>query len=737
MQSHSDQIDSPMAVIPLRGPGRDRRRTGLPACARILITGILLVGAALAQSLPGEIGFRATRDTLYLENTGIRLQIDKRLRMRVQYPDGDALHTLVVDDSLPTDYLRVDGQALSAADRDGHRIETLTGAFGDGVRLTTWGDIPLDTDRGPVTLRQTLTVDLYPEHPGVAITTCRYAHRSGEMPVAVEALVSGAYTLDRRRVNPAARPFDFTLFQGRGVDWGLDYCAIPIDSAYAADNFMGVTEAHRDPPGGGIPLLDVWGPEMGMAIAHLSDTPEFAHLPIAVGADGRVRLRLESRYDDRYEPLVLLPGAEIETLPTMVLVHALDYFEALHGYARLLNAAGIRTFKDSPGILPAAYWKTWGYQLDFAVADIYAKLPEFKTLGIELVVLDDGWFSNYGDWEPSTAPGKFPRGRPDLIAFVDSLHRAGFKVGAWWSPQIAEPHSRVAQEHPEWRMLQADGSPYVMKGPDAYYLCPDLEPVLAHWEGQIEKLFRTFDLDYIYHDWANLIGVPPCYDPRHGHESPLSAPRRFPEQFERMYDKIQAIKPGSPVEMCECGRPHDPYKMPYYSITNASDATSERQVREKLKVEKALNGAGAVYAPGYVLAEPGFGYDPCPIDAAVAMGGYFCTYYTELTPAQRENWTKWLDIYHREKIYTGRYLNHYDIVYDTPEVHLTRTDAAYFYYSPGPVEGPMELRGLEARAYRVSDLASDSLVGWVQGPTATIEVNAGGAVALKVVAVDR
>jgi hypothetical protein len=68
--------------------------------------------------------------------------------------------------------------------------------------------------------------------------------------------------------------------------------------------------------------------------------------------------------------------------------------------------------------------------------------------------------------------------------------------------------------------------------------------------------------------------------------------------------------------------------MPYYNITNASDATSERQARARLKVEKALNGSRTYFAPGYVRPEPDAHYDPVPIGAAVGMGGYFCTYYS-------------------------------------------------------------------------------------------------------------
>jgi alpha-galactosidase len=458
-------------------------------------------------------------------------------------------------------------------------------------------------------------------------------------------------------------------------------------------------------------------------------------MPVATRPDGRVSYAVEERFDAQYGPITLGPGESLTTVETIVVVHSLDYFDALRTYARFLEAQGVRTLKETPPTVPAAYWKTWGYELDFTVADILAKLPEFQELGIEMIVLDDGWFSNYGDWEPSPSEHKFPGGRPDLIALVERLHGEGFQVGVWWSPLIAEPGSAVAQAHPGWFMHRADGRPYLMESPDSYFLCPAHEPVLGFWEDQIEKLFVTFDLDYVYHDWANLIEVPPCYNPEHGHASPLEPYWNLARQYEVMYDKMQSLKPGGAIEMCECGRPHDPYKMPFYNITNASDATSERQARARLKVEKALNGSKTYFAPGYVRPEPGADYDPVPIGDAVGMGGYFCTYYTELSPEQKAEWVKWLGIYGEERLYAGEYLNLYDIVNDVPELHATRANDSIYYYGPGPFEGELELRGLEDATYRVVDFSTGELVATVTGPTARLPIAASGSLYLKATAV--
>ena len=695
----------------------------------------LCVGCSPPDEMPSPISLVKGEDVIRFDNAQIKLRIGPDMTIVPSYDDGGQARSIVSDDGTPSHHLVIDGAVVGHFPVARSDDEAVTTRFGTGHRLTLTGEAPITQGSSSLTLQKQLVLELYDDYPNAVLTRSIYTNLSDSASVAVDKAVSAHFTVDRRQVDPNHESYEFSLFQGRGHDWGRTYADIKVGPDFAEMNPLGVTEAHRDPPGGGIPLLDLWAPQMGMAIAHVSARPEFVDMPVATRPDGKVTYAIEERYDAQYDPITLEPGESMTTVETIVVVHSLDYFDALRTYARFLEAQGVRTLKETPQTVPASYWKTWGYDMDFKVADILAKLPEFEELGIEMIVLDDGWFSNYGDWEPSPSEHKFPGGRPDLIALVERLHQEGFKVGAWWSPLIAEPHSAVAQAHPDWFMHRSDGSPYLMEKPDSYFLCPAHEPVLRFWEDQIEKLFVTFDLDYVYHDWANLIEVPPCYNPGHGHASPLEPYWDLARQYEVMYEKMQSLKPGCAIEMCECGRPHDPYKMPYYNITNASDATSERQARARLKVEKALNGSKTYFAPGYIRPEPGADYDPVPIDAAVGMGGYFCTYYTDLSPEQKVEWVKWLGIYREERLYAGEYVSLYDIVNDIPEMHATRAYDSIYYFGPGPFEGELELRGLEKGSYRVVDFSTEELVATVTGPTARIPLEVAGNIYLKATAV--
>jgi len=694
----------------------------------ILLAMVIIWIAGCKNQSP--IQYEKVDGIIYFENKAIKLTINKEMKIKTSYYNGNNIQSLVSDQSSPNDYVVIDGNEISNFQLEKSRLMDINNEFGTGKKLTLSGKIQVSIRNRKIMIEKVLAIELYNNFPNAAVTSVRYTNLS-DHPIKIDKAVSASYTVDRKLLDSTKKSYDFSLFQGCGVNWGLDYANLKITPNYSQTNFMGITVAHRDPPGGGIPLLDLWGKKMGMAIAHISKKPEFINLPIQTLSDGRVRYAIEEPYSNQYEDIVLAHGDTFSTIKCVVIVHSLDYFDALRTYAKFLNLQGIKTFKNTPGTVPQAYWKTWGYGKDFKLSDIYAKLPEFKELGIEMILLDDGWFSNYGDWEPSTEKDKFPEGRKSLIKFVKDMHSEGFKVGIWWSPLIAEPQSEVAKAHPDWLMMQKDGNPYLMKEPDSYFLCPDYKPVLEFWKKQIEKIYITFNIDYVYHDWANLIEVPPCYNPRHKHPSPLSPYWNMPKQYKIMYDKIQSIKPGFGVEMCECGRPHDPYKMPYYNITNASDPTTKEQVRQKLKVEKALNGSKTYFNPGYILEKPGFGYDPCDIDECVAMGGYFETYYTKLTSQKKQEWMKWMSIYRTEKIYQGEYMNLYDIANDIPEFHVTKKDNNFYYFAPGPYKGDIELRGLGEGSYIISDLSSKEELGTVTGRDAKLIIERSGNIYLK------
>ncbi len=75
-------------------------------------------------------------------------------------------------------------------------------------------------------------------------------------------------------------------------------------------------------------------------------------------------------------------------------------------------------------------------------------------MGIELFVLDDGWFGNrnndsaaLGDWDVNTA--KLPRG---LRGLSEEIHEMGLKFGLWIEPEMVSEDSELYRKHPDWSL---------------------------------------------------------------------------------------------------------------------------------------------------------------------------------------------------------------------------------------------------------------------------------------------
>lgn len=92
---------------------------------------------------------------------------------------------------------------------------------------------------------------------------------------------------------------------------------------------------------------------------------------------------------------------------------------------------------------------------DFNQEKIVNLIKEAKDLGVDLFLLDDGWFGNkyprksdtqgLGDWEETRS--KLPGGIP---ALVKAAKEAGIRFGIWIEPEMISPKSELFEKHPDW-----------------------------------------------------------------------------------------------------------------------------------------------------------------------------------------------------------------------------------------------------------------------------------------------
>ena len=89
---------------------------------------------------------------------------------------------------------------------------------------------------------------------------------------------------------------------------------------------------------------------------------------------------------------------------------------------------------------------------DFNEEKILGLAKEAKSLGIELLVLDDGWFGkrngdtcSLGDWYVNEE--KLPGG---IASLAEKVNEEGIKFGLWFEPEMVSPDSDLYRAHPDW-----------------------------------------------------------------------------------------------------------------------------------------------------------------------------------------------------------------------------------------------------------------------------------------------
>lgn len=91
---------------------------------------------------------------------------------------------------------------------------------------------------------------------------------------------------------------------------------------------------------------------------------------------------------------------------------------------------------------------------DFNEEKILSIARQASELGIEMLVLDDGWFGSrdsdnagLGDWFVNT--DKLKGGLTDLVTGINGL---GMKFGIWIEPEMVNEDSLLYREHPDWAL---------------------------------------------------------------------------------------------------------------------------------------------------------------------------------------------------------------------------------------------------------------------------------------------
>jgi alpha-galactosidase len=147
----------------------------------------------------------------------------------------------------------------------------------------------------------------------------------------------------------------------------------------------------------------------------------------------------------------LNPGERFDT-PEAVLVYSSEGIgpmtRTFHDLYRNHLIRSVHLHKERPILINN--WEATYFNFDEEKLVNIAR--EAKTVGIEMLVMDDGWFgrrnndeTSLGDWFVDTK--KLPGGLKQL---VDRINAEGMKFGIWVEPEMVSPDSELYRQHPDW-----------------------------------------------------------------------------------------------------------------------------------------------------------------------------------------------------------------------------------------------------------------------------------------------
>jgi alpha-galactosidase len=190
---------------------------------------------------------------------------------------------------------------------------------------------------------------------------------------------------------------------------------------------------------------------------------------------------------------------------------------------------------------------------DFNEQKLFDLLKDTKKLGVDLFLLDDGWFGNeyprnndragLGDWQANRQ--KLPNG---VASLVKEASANGVKFGIWIEPEMVNPASKLYREHPDWVIKQPQRDEYYFRNQLVLDLSnPEVQDFIF---GVVDGLFRE-NPDLAYIKWDCNAVIYNAYSAHLKKQSHLYID--YVRGLYRVLEKIRQKHPTVPMMLCSGG----------------------------------------------------------------------------------------------------------------------------------------------------------------------------------------
>ncbi|WP_314737032.1 alpha-galactosidase [Limosilactobacillus urinaemulieris] len=233
--------------------------------------------------------------------------------------------------------------------------------------------------------------------------------------------------------------------------------------------------------------------------------------------------------------------------------------------------------------------------MDFNEAKLMKIVDQADKLGIEMFVLDDGWFghrdddkSSLGDWFVDQK--KFSNG---ISGFADRVHDKGMKFGLWFEPEMISIDSKLYEKHPDWMIATPgrQGTP----ARNQFVLDMTRQEVVDYLFEHISAIIKQTKLDYI--KWDMNRNITEMYGAKLPADQQLEFPHRYILGVYQLYARLTEAFPKVLFESCASGGGRFDLGMMYYApqawCSDDTDAVERIKIQDGTSYGYTQNMWGA------------------------------------------------------------------------------------------------------------------------------------------------
>lgn len=382
----------------------------------------------------------------------------------------------------------------------------------------------------------------------------------------------------------------------------------------------------------------------------------------AVEVNAFGKLRFVSGINPRSFQFTIHPGESFEA-PEAIMTYSEQGFNGmsqnLHQFIRECIVRGVWKHKVRPVLLNS--WEAAYFDINERKLLNLAKAG--KEAGIELFVMDDGWFGSrdndtkgLGDW--SANPKKLPQG---IKGIAEKVNEIGLDFGLWVEPEMINVNSDLYRNHPEW-VIEIPGRPHSeSRNQRILDFCnPELVEYMTE---QMSNVFSSGNVAYVKWDMNRIFSD--YYSKYLAPDQQKEVAHRYIMGVYRMLDTLMKRFPEILFEGCASGgNRFDLGMLCYFPQIWASDDSDA--------IYRSCGQSG--YSYGYPMSTVGAHVSDCPNHqtlrntplstrfhvAAFGVLGYEC-HLAEMSKedvkeikAQIELYKQWRDVLQFGNFYRGR-----------------------------------------------------------------------------------